>query len=159
VFPELVVARNFGLDACRTTIDRCDREDMDFLCDKIYGEEWILIIRKYHGIKSVKLEQCCIKLTQKINSAITNSAITSAILITLPFFKAFFYPYPEKVASMASSAISVSTEDWKLLADAIKGVNQITRESISNDAMKHAFAHHKNRKLYLLWKEISNAFS
>jgi hypothetical protein len=68
-------------------------------------------------------------------------------------------PYPEKVANMASSAMSVSTEDWKLLADAIKGVNQITRESISNDAKKHAFAHHKNRKLYLLWKEISNAFA
>jgi hypothetical protein len=84
------VARNFGLDACRTTIDRCDREDLDFLCDKILSEEWVLIIRRYHGMKSVKLEPCCIELTQKINRAITSSAITSAILIALPFFQAFF---------------------------------------------------------------------
>ena len=57
------------------------------------------------------------------------------------------------------AAMSVKTEDWKQLADAIKGVNRITRKSISDGAMKHAFAHHKNRKLYLLWKEISNAFA
>jgi hypothetical protein len=84
------VARNFGLDACRTTIDRCDREDLDFLCDKILSEEWVLIIRRYHGMKSVKLEQCCIEVTQFINKKITASAITSSIIIALPFFQALF---------------------------------------------------------------------
>jgi hypothetical protein len=153
------VARNFGLDACRTTIERCDREDLDFLCDKIHSEEWVLIIRKYHGTKSVKLEPCCVKLTQKINGAITSSAITSAILIALPFFQAFFYPYPEKVASMASSAMGIGTQDWKQLAEAIKGVNRITRESISNDAKIHSFARHKDRKLEQLWREIADAFA
>jgi hypothetical protein len=87
------VARNFGLDPCKTTIESCDKEDLDYLCEKIHSEEWVLIIRKYHGIKSVKLEQCCIDLTVWINRNITNSAITSAILIALPFFKAFFYPF------------------------------------------------------------------
>ncbi len=153
------VARNFGLDPCRTNIDKCDREDLDFLCDKIHSEEWVLILRKYHGMKSVKLEQCCIELTQKINSAITSSAITSAILISLPFFQAFFYPYPEKVASMASSAMSVSTEDWKQLAEAIKSVNLITRGSINNDTGVHSLARHKDRKLQQLWMEISHAFA
>ncbi len=153
------VARNFGLDPCRTTIDRCDREDLDFLCDKIHSEEWVLIIRKYHGIKSVKLEECCVKLTQKINSVITNSGITSAILIALPFFQAFFYPYPEKFASMASSALSVGTEDWKQLAEAIKGVSRITRRIVSDEAKTHALACHKDRKLQQLWKEISDAFA
>jgi hypothetical protein len=105
------VARNFGLDACRTTIDSCDKENLDLLCDKIHSEEWVLIIRKYHGIKSVKLEQCCIEITQGINKNITACAITSAILIALPFFQAFFYPYQEKVASMASSAMSIGTQD------------------------------------------------
>lgn len=153
------VARNFGLDACRTTIDRCDEENLEYLCDKIYSEEWVLIIRKYHGIKSVNLEECCIKLTLWINRNITNSAITSAILIALPFFKAFFYPYPEKVASMASSAMSIATEDWKQLAEAIKGVNIATRRSISDAAERHALAKHKDRKLQQLWKEISDAFA
>ncbi|MGD9368835.1 MAG: hypothetical protein PVH87_24240 [Desulfobacteraceae bacterium] len=153
------VARNFGLEACRTTIDRCDEENLEYLCEKIYSEEWVLIIRKYHGIKSVKLEQCCIDITLWINRNITNSAITSAILIALPFFKAFFYPYPEKVASMASSVMSVATEDWKQLAEAIKGVNTATRKSVSKAAGEHSFAHHKNRKLKQLWEEISNAFA
>ncbi len=103
------VARNFGLDPCQTTIDICDKEDLDYLCDKFLSEEWVLIIRKYHGIKSVKLEQCCIDLAQWINKTITATAITSSIIIALPFFKAFFYPYPEQVASMASAAMSVTT--------------------------------------------------
>ena len=153
------VARNFGLDACKTTIDKCNREDLDFLCDKIDSEEWVLVIRKYHGMKSVKLEPCCIELTQKINETITSSAITSAILIALPFFQALFYPYPEKVASMASSAMSIGTEDWKQLAEAIKGVNLVTRESISHDAGIHSLARHKDRKLQQLWGEISDAFA
>jgi hypothetical protein len=153
------VARNFGLEPCRTTIDSCDREDLDFLCDKIFSEEWVLIIRKYHGMKSVKLEQCCIKLTQWINQTITATAITSSILIALPFFQAFFYPYPEKVASMASSSMSIATQDWKQLAEAINGVNQINRKRISNQAEIHAFEHDKDRKLKQLWKEISDAFA
>ncbi len=153
------VARNFGLDPCRTTIDRCDREDLDFLCDKIHSEEWVLIIRKYHGMKSVKLEECCIKVTQFINKKITASAITSAILIALPFFQAFFYPYPEKVASMASSAMSIGTQDWKQLAEAIKGINIDTRDSVSKAAAAHSLYHHKNRRLQQLWEEISNAFA
>jgi hypothetical protein len=90
---------------------------------------------------------------------ITNSAITSAILIALPFFKAFFYPYPEKIASMASSAMSVATEDWKQLAEAIKGVNDITRRIVCDEAKTHAFSKHKDRKLQQLWKEISDAFA
>ena len=153
------VARNFGLDACRTTIDSCDKEDLDFLCNKILSEEWVLIIRKYHGIKSVKLEQCCIEITQWINKNITACAITSAILIALPFFQAFFYPYPEKVASMASSAMSIGTQDWKQLSEAIKGVNQHTRAIISNAAGTHSLHHHNNRRLQQLWEEISNAFA
>jgi hypothetical protein len=132
---------------------------LDYLCDKILSEEWVLIIRKYHGMKSVKLEQCCIKLTKWINSAITNSAITSAILIALPFFQAFFYPYPEKVASMASSSMSIGTQDWKQLAEAIKGVNRMTRRRVSDLAGEHSLAHHNNRKLHQLWEEISNAFA
>lgn len=153
------VARNFGLDACRTTIDRCDEENLEYLCDKIYSEEWVLIIRKYHGIKSVKLEQCCIDLTLWINRNITNSAVASAILIALPFFQAFFYPYPEKVASMASSAMSITTENWKQLAEAIKGVNRTIRESVRRRAAEHSLANHKDRKLNQLWEEISNAFA
>jgi hypothetical protein len=153
------VARNFGLDPCKTTIESCDKEDLDYLCEKIHSEEWVLIIRKYHGMMSVKLEQCCIDLTVWVNRNITNCAITSAILIALPFFKAFFYPYPEKVASMASSAVSVKAEDWKQLAEAIKSVNTATRTSVSDAAGRHSFAHHKNRKLKQLWEEISNAFA
>lgn len=153
------MARNFGLDACRTTIDSCDKEDLDFLCNKILSEEWVLIIRKYHGIKSVKLEECCIEITQFINKKITACAITSAILIALPFFQAFFYPYPEKVASMASSAMSIGTQDWKQLSEAIKGVNQHTRAIISNAAGTHSLHHHNNRRLQQLWEEISNAFA
>lgn len=153
------VARNFGLDPCKTTIDSCDKEDLDYLCEKIHSEEWVLIIRKFHNMKNIKLEQCCIDLTQWINQAITKCAITSAILIALPFFKAFFYPYPEKVASVASSAVSVATEDWKQLAEAINGVNRITRVRISEEAKKHALSHHKVRKLQQLWKEISDAFA
>ncbi len=153
------VARNFGLEPCRTTFDRCDKENLDYLCEKIHSEEWVLIIRKYHGIKSVKLEQCCIDLTLWINRNITSSAITSAILIALPFFKAFFYPYPEKVASMVSSGVSVATEDWKQLAEAIKGVNRYTRESVRRRTAEHSLAHHKDRKLKQLWEEISNAFA
>jgi hypothetical protein len=153
------VARNFGLDACRTTIDRCDREDLDFLCDKILSEEWVLIIRKYHGMKSVKLEPCCIEVTQFINKEITASAITSAIIIALPFFQALFYPHPEKVASMASSVMSIGTEDWKQLAEAIKGVNQHTRKIVSDAAGIHSLHHHNNRRLQQLWEEISNAFA
>jgi hypothetical protein len=127
------VARNFGLEPCRTTIDSCDREDLDFLCDKIFSEEWVLIIRKYHGMKSVKLEQCCIKLTQWINQTITATAITSSM--------------------------SIATQDWKQLAEAINGVNQINRKRISNQAEIHAFEHDKDRKLKQLWKEISDAFA
>jgi hypothetical protein len=153
------VARNFGLDPCTTTIESCDKEDLDYLYEKIHSEEWVLIIRKYHNMKNIKLEQCCIDLTVWINRNITNCAISSAILIALPFFKAFFYPYPEKVASMASSAMSVGTEDWRQLAEAINGVNRITRERISNDAMLHALASHKDRKLQQMWKEISDAFA
>jgi hypothetical protein len=153
------VARNFGLAPCRTTIDKCDREDLDFLCDKIHSEEWVLIIRKYHGMKSVKFEQCCIKVTQFINKKITASAITSAILIALPFFQAFFYPYPGKVTSMASSAMSIGTQDWKQLSEGIKGVNIDTRKSISKAAAAHSPYHHKNRRLQQLWEEISNAFA
>lgn len=153
------VARNFGLEPCRTTIDKCDRENLDYLCEKIYGEEWVLIVRKYHGIKSVKLEQCCIKLTQWTSQAITNCAMTSAILIALPFFKAFFYPYPDKVASLSSSAMSVTTEDWKQLSEAIKGVNGFTRRSVSDAAERHSLDKHKDRKLQQLWKEISDAFA
>jgi hypothetical protein len=153
------VARNFGLDPCKTTIDSCDNENLDYLCEKILSEEWVLIIRKYHGVKSVKLEQCCIDLTQKINRAINSCAIASAVLIAVPIFKAFFYPYPDQVASMVSSAMSVATEDWKQLAEAINGVNRITRERISNDAMLHALASHKDRKLQQMWKEISDAFA
>jgi hypothetical protein len=88
------VARNFGLDPCKTTIDSCDNENLDYLCEKIHSEEWVIIIRKYHNIKNIKLEQCCIDLTQWINQAITKSAIASAILIALPFFKAFFLSLP-----------------------------------------------------------------
>jgi hypothetical protein len=153
------LARNFGLDPCKTTIDSCDKENLDYLCEKIHSEEWVLIIRKYYGIKSVKLEQCCIDLTQSINQDITNSAITSSILIALPFFKAFFYPYSAKVASVGSSAVSVSTEDWKQLAEAIKGVNTATRKSVCDAAGRHSLDHHKNRKLQQLWEEISNAFA
>ena len=153
------VARNFGLGACRTTVDRCDEEDLDYLCEKIHSEEWVLIIRKYHGIKDVKLEPCCIDLTKWINGTITNCAIASAIIITLPFFKAFFYPYPEKIVSMASSSVSVANENWRQLAEAIKGVNTATRRSVSDEAKTHSFYHHKNRKLKQLWKEISDAFA
>jgi hypothetical protein len=153
------VARNFGLDPCQTTIDSCDGEDLNFLCDKILGEEWVLIIRKYHGMKSVKLARCCIDLTQWINETITATAITSSIIIALPFFKAFFYPYPEQVASMASSAMSVTTEDWKQLADAIKGIDQFSRERIRKRTAEHSISHHKNRKLQQLWEEISYAFA
>jgi hypothetical protein len=153
------VARNFGLDACKTTIDNCDKETLEYLCEKIYNEEWVFIIRKYHNMKNIKLEQCCIDLTQKLNRAITNSKITSAILIALPFFQAFFYPYPEKVASMASTAMSIGTQDWKQLAEAIKGVNKVTRKSVSNYAGIHSLDPHKDRKLQQMWKEISDAFA
>jgi hypothetical protein len=60
---------------------------------------------------------------------------------------------------MASTAVSVATEDWKQLADAINGVNRITRAAISKEAKKHAISHHKDRKLQQLWKEISDAFA
>jgi hypothetical protein len=77
----------------------------------------------------------------------------------LPFLKAFFYPYPEKVASMASSAMSVGTEDWRQLAEAIKGVNRSIRERVRRRSVEHSLAHHKNRKLKQLWEEISYAFA
>jgi hypothetical protein len=153
------VVRTFGLDACRSTIDSCDKENLEYLCEKIHSEEWVLIVRKYHGIKGVKLEPCCIDLTVRINQNITSSVIVSAILIALPFFKAFFYPYPGKVASMASTAVSVATEDWRQLAEAIKGVNTATRKDVSDAAERHSLAHHKNRKLQQLWEEVSNAFA
>jgi hypothetical protein len=60
---------------------------------------------------------------------------------------------------MASMAVSVKTEDWKLLADAIKGVNTATRRSVSDAAGRHSLAHHENRRLQQLWEEISNAFA
>jgi hypothetical protein len=60
---------------------------------------------------------------------------------------------------MASSAMSVGTEDWRQLAEAIKGVNRTIRRSVSDAAHLHSIGHHKHRKLKQLWEEISNAFA
>lgn len=156
------VTRNFGLGTCRASFKECDRENLNFLCDKIYSEEWVLIQRKYHNMKDIKLEDCCIEVTQIINRRITCGAILMAVEIALPFFKALFYPYKELPATILSSAISIAQEDWRNLAEAIKGVNGATRRMVSQDAELHVLKHdypHYNRKLVRVWREISYAFA
>jgi hypothetical protein len=55
--------------------------------------------------------------------------------------------------------MGIGTEDWKQLAEAIKGVNQHNRKIVSDAAGIHSLHHHNNRRLQQLWKEISNAFA
>jgi len=120
----------------------------------------VLVIRKYHDIKDVKLEDCCVDLVKTIKNAIKMEGFVASITIVLPIFKVFLSPVPgEKMAKMISSSFSVYAEDWKALADAITGVHALTKTKISRWAAEHSLTHHNNRKLKQLWEGISDVFA
>jgi hypothetical protein len=141
-----------------------DQEFFDTFCQQIYSGELTLIEKKPVAdweIKDMQLPQCCIETIQEINGIIMRGHVLTAVMAILPFFQAFFYPpgYSEW-ASLCSTVISITTEDWKAFGEDVMRVPEMTRASAYKVARDHAIEHEwkNDYKLKIFWQGVVHAF-
>lgn len=97
----------------------------------------------------------------KINGIIISGDVLSAVLVVLPLFQAFFYPPGyNKWASLASTAYSISSTDWKSFGEDAMRVSEFSRKAAFDVAHAHVIVHEWNNdhKLKLFWEGIMHAF-
>lgn len=64
------------------------------------------------------------------------------VLVVLSVFKAFFYPVSaSQLASLTSTVIYITTEEWVALARDVQLVPELVRMSVYKIAAEHTFYH------------------
>ena len=112
-------------------------------------------------IKDMRLQACCVKEIERINTVITSHNILSCVLVALPVFKAFFYPPgASQLASLTSTVVSITMENWMVFAKDIQSLKGIAAVSIYKIAGEHAMVHtmRNDRKLQQFWEGVADAF-
>ncbi len=144
-----------------------DDEFFDTFCRQILVGELNLVEIKADkspivSIKDLRLKECCITEIQNINDILAKGNILAGVLIGLPVFNAFFYPPGyNQWASLASTVISISNEDWIRLVERIKLVPKMARKSSSKIAKYHSVDHESrrnDRQIVLFWRGIADVF-
>ena len=116
----------------------------------------------FNPIKDLRIQNCCIKTIEKINGIIKSGNALSTLLVALPVFKAFFYPPKySQLASLTSTVVSITTEDWVLLTRDVQMVSKIVRRRVYDISGEHSLDHvlDNKRKLQLFWEGVANAFA
>ena len=113
-------------------------------------------------IKDIRLQNCCINTIETINGIIKSGNALSSFLVVLPVFRAFFYPPKySQLASLTSTVVSITTEDWVLLVRDVQMVSKIVRSRVYNISLEHSLDHviDNKRKLQIFWEGVANAFA
>jgi hypothetical protein len=143
-----------------------DDEFFDIFCRQILAGELNLVEIKADkspivSIKDLRLKECCIEQVQKINDAIKSGRILSSVMVSVPFFQAFFTPPGTKQwASLGSTIYSIKETDWEKFAKAAMSVHLVARGYAFRYAQEHASKHEwdNEEKLKLFWEGVMNAF-
>jgi len=141
-----------------------DQEFFETFCQQIYSGDLTLIEKKHvigWVLKDVKLPQCCVDTIKEINGIIIRGDALTAVIAVLPFFQAFFYPPGyNQWASLSSTVLSISMQDWKAFGEDVMRIPKIARGFAFGVAQKHAIKHEINGDYEpkIFWQGVANAF-
>jgi hypothetical protein len=143
-----------------------DDEFFDTFCRQILAGELNLVEIKADkspivSIKDLRLKGCCVEQIKLINDAITSGRLLSIVMVSVPFFQAFFTPAEAKQwQSLALTVYSIKDTDWESFGQAALQVTYMTRKQAFQIAKTHAWLHEDRNdyQLKMFWRGVMNAF-
>jgi hypothetical protein len=107
----------------------------------------------FKTLHGVQLQPCCIRTIERIRSRVE---LSQALRYGAPasIFAQMFIGLPK---SDIATLYSVSTTDWKLLAEVIISIGTITKRAILNDAALE-MVNHPTGQLGDFWMGVYEAF-
>ena len=114
-------------------------------------EQQVSNFKTLHG---VRLQPCCIATIDKINQRIKKGNALQIVAPACIFAQMFLGPPKSEIATV----YSVSTADWGMLAEMVKGIATATNRSIAGDAALE-MDNHPSGQLGDFWTGIFERFS
>lgn len=108
----------------------------------------------FKTLHGVELQPCCIKTVSIINERIKKSNALQVIAPACIFAQMFVGPPKSEFATL----YSVTTTDWELLAEMVKGISAATRRTIAGDVVLE-MDNHPSGQLGDFWVGIYGKFS
>lgn len=116
-------------------------------------------------VTSVKGDYCSIEgfeptsrtkeAVKRMNEVVDMSELLEKLLMGVPVYQIFAGRDTYFSATVASVGYNISTYDWRLFADAVKGVGTIRQRKL--EAIADEMALYSRGKEYEFWKCVSNA--
>lgn len=108
---------------------------------------------RYKALNGVRLHPCCIKTIKSINQRIKNSNILQVGAPVGILVQMFFGPPKSEIATL----YSISTTDWGLLAEFVKGVCAAVNRKNAEEALNEAVIH-QSGDLGAFWDRVYEIF-
>jgi len=108
----------------------------------------------FKTLHGVELQPCCIKTVSIINERIKKSNALQIIAPACIFAQMFIGPPKSEIATL----YSVSSSDWNLLAEMVKGIEAAANRRVAEDALLETF-NHSSGQLGDFWMGIYEMFA